>query len=54
MDFSINDTGTTVILNDDTTGEALINYPVNPIKAFAEDVGIRVVLDNGTKSTSTS
>ena len=49
MDFSIDDTGTTVILNDDTTGEALINYPVNTIKAFAEDIGIRVVLDNGNK-----
>ena len=49
MDFSIDDTGTTVILNDATTGAALINYPVNTIKAFAEDVGIRVVLDNGNK-----
>ena len=47
MNFSIDDTGTTVILSDVTTGAALINYPVNTIKAIAEDVGIRVVLDDG-------
>lgn len=49
MDFSIDDTGTTVILSDAVTGAALINYPVNTIKAIAEDVGIRVVLDDGDK-----
>jgi len=49
MDFSIDDTGTTVILSDATTGVALINYPVNTIKAIAEDVGIRVILDDGDK-----
>ncbi|MCP4255256.1 MAG: hypothetical protein GY775_17990, partial [Candidatus Scalindua sp.] len=49
MDFSIDDTGTTVILSDAVTGVALINYPVNTIKAIAEDVGIRVVLDDGDK-----
>ena len=49
MDFSIDDTGTTVILYDATTGAALINYRVNTIKAFAERVGIKVVLDNANK-----
>ena len=32
-----------------TTGAALINYPINTIKAIAEDVGIRVILDDGDK-----
>lgn len=49
MDFSVDETGTTVVLSDPNTGVALINYPVNTIKAIEEDVGIRVVLDDGDK-----
>jgi len=49
MDFSVDDTGTTIVLSDPSTGTALINYPVNTIKAIAEDVGIRVILDDGDK-----
>ena len=49
MDFSVDATGTTVILSDQSTGDALINYPVNTIKAVQEDVGIRVILDDGDK-----
>ena len=49
MDFSVDDTGTTIVLSDPNTGTALINYPVNTIKAIDEDVGIRVVLDDGDK-----
>ena len=49
MDFFVDDTGTTVVLSDATTGTALINYPVNTIKAIAEDVGIRIILDDGDK-----
>lgn len=49
MDFSADDTGTTIVLSDPSTGTALINYPVNTIKAIAEDVGIRIILDDGDK-----
>ena len=49
MDFSVDATGTTIILSDQSTGDALINYPVNTIKAVQEDVGIRVILDDGDK-----
>lgn len=49
MDFSVDATGTTIILSDQSTGDALINYPVNTIKAVQEDVGVRVILDDGDK-----
>lgn len=50
MNFSVDDTGTTVLLSDPSTDEALINYPVNTIKAIEEGAGIKVILDDGDKT----
>ena len=49
MDFSVDDTGTTILLSDPATGDALLNYPVNTIKAVAQGAGIRVILKDGSK-----